>query len=391
MDFVLKRKGGVPLHDQLLAQLELRILSGALAPGQRLPSVRALARRLGLHANTVSSAYRDLEAAGHVELRRGAGVFVRRAARRALEEARGLDEMIRLALRAAFRMGHSGTEIRAAVERWLRAAPPERVVMVDPSREMVELLVHEMPQASHGPPRRSRSRSSRASPSLVKGTLVLVLPYYVEGGPPDRPLGRRWKTVTRRRARRRSQGDRGAGARGIVLVVSPRRRCCPSPPCSCAACAATRCWSRRARSRPRASGAACSRPRTWCSPTPWPPPRCARPTRAPPARAAPPRRAGPRARSQGARAWPRPRPRRILRLIIPSTGARALLLAGATSGFSPRALWDAWPTRRVVPTPAPCLRHGELVERLRSLAALHRGRSRSRRSAAPSKAATSSS
>ena len=54
MDFVLKRKGGVPLHDQLLAQLELRILSGLLAPGQRLPSVRALARRLGLHAHTVS-------------------------------------------------------------------------------------------------------------------------------------------------------------------------------------------------------------------------------------------------------------------------------------------------------------------------------------------------
>jgi hypothetical protein len=59
-------------------------------------------------------------------------------------------------------------------------------------------------------------------------------------------------------------------------------------------------------------------------------------------------------------------------LIIPSTAA--LLLAGATSGFSARSLWDAWPTRRVVPTPAPCLRHGELVERLRSLAELHRGR-----------------
>jgi len=68
MDFVLKRKGGVPLHDQLLAQLELRILSGLLLPGQRLPSVRALARRLGLHANTVSSAYRALESAGpHVD------------------------------------------------------------------------------------------------------------------------------------------------------------------------------------------------------------------------------------------------------------------------------------------------------------------------------------
>ena len=59
-------------------------------------------------------------------------------------------------------------------------------------------------------------------------------------------------------------------------------------------------------------------------------------------------------------------------MTIPS--AAALLLAGAASGFSPRSLWEAWPARRFVPTPAACLRHAELVERLRSLEARHRGR-----------------
>jgi hypothetical protein len=54
--------------------------------------------------------------------------------------------------------------------------------------------------------------------------------------------------------------------------------------------------------------------------------------------------------------------------------AAALLLAGAASGFSPRSLWEAWPTRRFVPTPAPCLRHAELVLRLRSLEERYRGR-----------------
>ena len=126
MDIALNRKGGVPVHDQLLAQLELQILGGRLSPGERLPSVRALARQLGLHANTVSSAYRELEAAGHVELKRGAGVFVRAGVPATLEEAHGLDEMIRLALRTAFRKGHSAPEIKAAVERWLKAAPAER-------------------------------------------------------------------------------------------------------------------------------------------------------------------------------------------------------------------------------------------------------------------------
>jgi DNA-binding transcriptional regulator YhcF (GntR family) len=179
VDFVLKRKGGVPLHDQLLAQLELRILTGVLAPGQRLPSVRALARRLGLHANTVSSAYRDLETAGHVELRRGAGVYVRAGSPAALEDARGLDELIRLALSAAFRKGHSGAEIRAAVERWLRAAPPERVVIVDPRRETLELVAHEIRSAIGVPASGCTLEELEREPGLASGALLVALPYHV--------------------------------------------------------------------------------------------------------------------------------------------------------------------------------------------------------------------
>ena len=178
MDFVLKRKGGVPLHDQLLAQLELRILSGGLVPGQRLPSVRALARRLGLHANTVSSAYRALEAAGHVELRRGAGVYVRAGSPAVLEDARGLDEMIRLALSAAFRKGHSGGEIRAAVERWLRAAPPERVVIVDPRRETLELIAHEIRTTIGVPATGCTLEELEREPGLAAGALLVALPYH---------------------------------------------------------------------------------------------------------------------------------------------------------------------------------------------------------------------
>jgi DNA-binding transcriptional regulator YhcF (GntR family) len=178
MDIVLNRRGGVPLHDQLLAQLELRILGGALAPGQRLPSVRALARRLGLHANTVSAAYRDLEKAGQVELRRGAGVYVRADAPASLDEARGLDEIMRLALSAAFRQGHAGPAIRNALDRWLKAAPPERVVVVDPQRETVELLTHEVRTGLGLPAGGCTLDELRDEPSLLSGALAVTFPYH---------------------------------------------------------------------------------------------------------------------------------------------------------------------------------------------------------------------
>jgi len=180
MDIVLNRRGGVPMREQIATQLQLKILGGELAHGQRLPSVRALARRLRVHHNTVSAAYQDLQGAGHVELKRGSGVFVRRAGPTELPEARGLDEMIRLALRSALTLGHTGTEIRAAVERWLAAAPPERLVVVDPSREMGELLVHELRAGLERPASAITIEDVARDPGLLKGTLVLVLPYYVE-------------------------------------------------------------------------------------------------------------------------------------------------------------------------------------------------------------------
>lgn len=180
LDILLNRKSGVPVRNQLATQLELKILSGALAHGQRLPSVRALARRLKVHHNTVSAAYGDLEQAGHVELRRGSGVFVRQAGARAIEEAGGIDEMIRLALAAAFRKGHRGPEIRAAVERWLASAPPDRVLVVDPSAEMAELLCAEVTGALAVPATSCSLDEMQRDPRRTMGAVCLVLPYHVQ-------------------------------------------------------------------------------------------------------------------------------------------------------------------------------------------------------------------
>jgi DNA-binding transcriptional regulator YhcF (GntR family) len=56
----------VPPFEQLREQLTEQIESGRLAEGTKLPPVRRLADQLGLAANTVARAYRELEAAGLV-------------------------------------------------------------------------------------------------------------------------------------------------------------------------------------------------------------------------------------------------------------------------------------------------------------------------------------
>jgi len=65
-----------PPFEQLRRQVAAGAADGRLAPGHRLPTVRALAEELGLAANTVAKAYKALEADGVVETHGRRGTFV---------------------------------------------------------------------------------------------------------------------------------------------------------------------------------------------------------------------------------------------------------------------------------------------------------------------------
>lgn len=85
---ILDASVGDAPYEQIRAQVSAQVGSGALAPGTRLPSVRALAEQLGLATNTVARAYRELEHAGVVTTRGRAGTVVNGdAADRAAKEA----------------------------------------------------------------------------------------------------------------------------------------------------------------------------------------------------------------------------------------------------------------------------------------------------------------
>lgn len=67
---------GVPIYLQLVQQIKALIATGRLRPDGELPPVRVLAQQLVLNPNTVVRAYRELEVAGLIYKKRGAGTFV---------------------------------------------------------------------------------------------------------------------------------------------------------------------------------------------------------------------------------------------------------------------------------------------------------------------------
>ena len=65
-----------PIYEQVCDGLRRLIVSGAIADGDKLPSVRALATQLAINPNTIQRAYNELEAEGYIYSVAGKGSFV---------------------------------------------------------------------------------------------------------------------------------------------------------------------------------------------------------------------------------------------------------------------------------------------------------------------------
>jgi GntR family transcriptional regulator len=146
MKLWISKSGAETIQEQLSAQIVLGIVSGDLAPGERLPSTSVLARRFHVHANTVGAVYRSLAKRRWVEWKRGSGFFVRpRAAEvKTFDTNMDLDGLIEVFVKAAQSRGHSAAEIQSRMNRWLSSAKPDRVVVIEPEVELREILVAEL-------------------------------------------------------------------------------------------------------------------------------------------------------------------------------------------------------------------------------------------------------
>jgi GntR family transcriptional regulator len=77
VQFHIQPDSDIPASTQLYNQILFAIASRQFSPGHRLPSTRQLAMQTGLHRNTISKVYRQLEEAGVVDAQAGSGIYVR--------------------------------------------------------------------------------------------------------------------------------------------------------------------------------------------------------------------------------------------------------------------------------------------------------------------------
>lgn len=174
MQLWFARASDVTIREQLVTQIILGILSDDLAPGQRLPSTRELARRFRLHANTVSAGYRQLEQEGWLEFRHGSGVYVR-SSKPPLPSASplALDQLISSLFRSARGLGAPLATVRSRLRHWLDLQPPDHFLLIEPDEELRRILTSEMKQAVTFP---VSSCAPRDCARQFDGAVAVLLP-----------------------------------------------------------------------------------------------------------------------------------------------------------------------------------------------------------------------
>ena len=119
MDISINLADGLPIYRQIVNQIRYMVASGILEPGEEIPSIRSMALKLKVTPNTVVKAYEELESAGILVKRHGAGTFVTdtRIALARRERERIIEQRIDALLAEAHQLGYAGDELLAAIRR----------------------------------------------------------------------------------------------------------------------------------------------------------------------------------------------------------------------------------------------------------------------------------
>jgi len=126
----IEKGSAVPISRQIAEQIGMLCASGQLTAGERLPSVRELARELAVNQNTILRVYERLTSNGLLEMRHGQGTFVTTGAKSdqvATHRQRLIDELRQLG-RQSLALGLSPDELHGLLGEALEQLAPDASV-----------------------------------------------------------------------------------------------------------------------------------------------------------------------------------------------------------------------------------------------------------------------
>ena len=144
MKIWIAKDSEVSVREQLSTQIALGIASGEYQVGEKLPSTREIARRCGVHANTVGAVYRLLVDQRLLEFRQGSGFYVAETAAESIEGSNRLDTLVHEFLSAAAALGFTRKDLIERLQSESRGRPSGRLTLIESDEGLRDILVHEL-------------------------------------------------------------------------------------------------------------------------------------------------------------------------------------------------------------------------------------------------------
>ncbi|MSO19597.1 MAG: GntR family transcriptional regulator [Acidobacteria bacterium] len=206
MDIQINRRSDVPVREQLSEQVIYMIVTGRWKSGAPLPSVRELARRLGIHHNTVSESYSKLVERGWLVRRRGSRLLVRSAEMASEVRANGLEELVNAMISFSREQKWSLQELRTRLLDRLMVEPADHILIVEPEDGLRKLLQAELKAALKIPVNSCSVAELAGQPNLLIGAQVAAPNYLAKDVKPLVPKSRplvelRFGTIEQARGR----------------------------------------------------------------------------------------------------------------------------------------------------------------------------------------------
>ncbi len=175
----VNRDSPISAHDQLVEQIGLQIASGILQGGSKLPSIRAMAKKLSIHHSVVNSAYNTLAEIGMLEIRHGSGARVMPSI--ALGQNKDETDLSAMFLRfvnQANKSGYSNTEIVRCCDQFAKRGKIRTIIVADANADFHPVILAELAPHFSIPVIAYTPEQLHADHSILQEALLITSVYH---------------------------------------------------------------------------------------------------------------------------------------------------------------------------------------------------------------------